>query len=108
MRACEQCGGPAFDRLCTYCNGRRARTVETVLTAEQWDEHMRAAAARSGEILREKTRSEKARGYPSKPGLEALAHLLTAFAIVQSVPELPSFEWYVSRVLDLPPMWRGD
>jgi len=92
--ACENCGAAALERLCVYCAGLRARTRPTLLTFDEWREHMSAAAARAVELLD----ADKAAAAEQKPGLQALAHMLAAASIIEACPALPSFEWYASMI----------
>lgn len=89
--ACENCNGPALERLCVYCSGARPRPPDTVLTAEQWNQRVREAAT-AALVLLERDRSI------GKPGHQALAYILAAHALIAEHPGLPSFEWYVAMV----------
>jgi hypothetical protein len=94
--ACANCSDPALGELCEHCSGARARPPTTTITAAQWDQSMREAAAIAIEML---ARDKAADPLRKKPGPLALAHLLAAQSIIGNCGGLPSLEWYTAMVL---------
>jgi hypothetical protein len=94
MAACEQCGEPTFEQLCSYCTGERVRPANRTMTFEQWQERVQEAAKEAWGLVD---------GFPQRlsPGQAALALMLAAKQLTARYPELPSFEWYARQVAQI-------
>ena len=90
--SCTKCGEPTFGSLCCYCRGDRQRPTTKFVGGDELRDRLHAAARRSDVFI------ALARDARVPIGEAVLAFLLAARSLVETTPELPSFDWYANLV----------
>ena len=93
--SCRKCGEPCIGELCAYCRGDRARPADKFVTAEELRRRVHIAAERADTFV------AMCRDNRIPVGDAVLGLMLAARGLIETMPELPAFEWYVCFVDDV-------